>query len=93
VAPPNDQDKIQGKFAREKRPIRLADSTLGHRAHICAFFNNPEDEYKVLLPDHAQDASAFFGRIGQDGGQARHSVHARDSSPGPTSRAIAPCAD
>lgn len=32
------------------RPIRLAGSQLGDRAHICAFFNNPDEEYEVLTP-------------------------------------------
>ena len=32
------------------RPIRLAGSNLGDRAHICAFFNSREDAYRVLLP-------------------------------------------
>ena len=32
------------------RSIRLAGSTLGHRAHICAFFNSSEQAYRVLLP-------------------------------------------
>ena len=32
------------------RPIHLAGSTLDHRAHVCAFFNTPDEEYQVLLP-------------------------------------------
>jgi hypothetical protein len=36
--------------AEIKRQIRLADSTLDSRAHVCAFFNNPDEEYGVLLP-------------------------------------------
>src|SRR5215471_15633765 len=32
------------------RPIRLAGSNLGDRAHICGFFNSREDGYRVLLP-------------------------------------------
>jgi MEDS: MEthanogen/methylotroph, DcmR Sensory domain len=31
-------------------PIHLAGSTLDHRAHVCAFFNTPDEEYQVLLP-------------------------------------------
>jgi len=31
-------------------PVRFAGSTLRDRAHICAFFNGPEDAYRVLLP-------------------------------------------
>jgi hypothetical protein len=29
---------------------RLAGSILSNRAHICAFFNSPEDAYRVLIP-------------------------------------------
>jgi len=32
------------------RPIRLAGSILGYRAHVCAFFSSAEDAYRVLLP-------------------------------------------
>ena len=31
-------------------PISLAGSLLGETRHICAFFNNNEEEYRVLLP-------------------------------------------
>jgi len=31
-------------------PISLAGSQLGETRHVCAFFNNDEDEYRVLLP-------------------------------------------
>jgi hypothetical protein len=31
-------------------PIRFAGSTLGAQRHICAFFGNPEEKYRVLLP-------------------------------------------
>ena len=30
--------------------IRLAGSTLDHRAHVCAFFHTPDEAYRVLLP-------------------------------------------
>jgi hypothetical protein len=32
------------------RPIHLCGSTLDHRAHVCAFFNNADEKYRVLLP-------------------------------------------
>ena len=49
--PSDDEVTIRGEPPREStRPIRLGGSTLGTRAHICAFFNNPDDEYRVLLP-------------------------------------------
>jgi hypothetical protein len=31
-------------------PISLAGAQLGETRHICAFFNNDEEEYRVLLP-------------------------------------------
>lgn len=31
-------------------PIFLAGSQLGETRHVCAFFNNDEEEYRVLLP-------------------------------------------
>lgn len=31
-------------------PIRFAGSTLEDRAHICAFFNSPDEAHRVLLP-------------------------------------------
>ncbi len=31
-------------------PIRFAGSTLKDRAHMCAFFNSPDEAYRVLLP-------------------------------------------
>src|SRR5664279_4293689 len=34
-----------------RSPIRLAGRLLGGpMRHVCAFFNSPEDEYRVLLP-------------------------------------------
>ena len=32
------------------RPIRLGGSMVGRRAHVCAFFNSPAEEYEVLVP-------------------------------------------
>ncbi len=31
-------------------PISLAGSQLGETRHVCAFFNNDDEEYRVLLP-------------------------------------------
>ena len=31
-------------------PFPLAGSHLGETRHVCAFFNNDEEEYRVLLP-------------------------------------------
>jgi hypothetical protein len=30
--------------------VRLAGRTISHTNHICAFFNSPEEQYKVLMP-------------------------------------------
>ena len=38
------------KNLNSEQPIRFAGSTLGSYRHICAFFNNPDEEYRVLLP-------------------------------------------
>ena len=47
----DDKVKVREKDPRERnRLIRLCGSTLRNRAHICAFFNTPDDEYRVLLP-------------------------------------------
>jgi DcmR-like sensory protein len=35
---------------RSAQPIRLAGTVLGTSRHVCAFFRNPDDEYRVLLP-------------------------------------------
>ncbi|MFN7996643.1 MAG: MEDS domain-containing protein [Bryobacteraceae bacterium] len=32
------------------RPIPFAGSQLGESRHVCAFFNNEDEEYRVLLP-------------------------------------------
>ena len=33
-----------------EKPIRFASATLGAKRHVCAFFNSPDEEYRVLLP-------------------------------------------
>jgi hypothetical protein len=33
-----------------EKPIRFASATLGVKRHVCAFFNSPDEEYRVLLP-------------------------------------------
>lgn len=33
-----------------EQPIHFANATLGAERHICAFFNSPEEEYRVLAP-------------------------------------------
>jgi len=37
-------------MAIAEEPIHLANHTLGNERHICAFFNSPDEEYRVLLP-------------------------------------------
>jgi hypothetical protein len=38
------------KMTRTVPPISLAGSQLGAVRHVCAFFSNDEEEYRVLLP-------------------------------------------
>src|SRR6516164_385949 len=46
-----DKQAVNAKSSHKgHRPIRLAGSNLGERAHICAFFKSREDAYEVLLP-------------------------------------------
>jgi hypothetical protein len=35
---------------RSELPVSLAGSELGHVRHVCAFFNNDDEQYRVLLP-------------------------------------------
>jgi hypothetical protein len=37
-------------MTRPQQPISLAGSQLGELRHVCAFFANDDDEYRVLLP-------------------------------------------
>lgn len=34
----------------ESRPVRLAGSILDTKRHVCAFFHDREEEYRVLMP-------------------------------------------
>jgi MEDS: MEthanogen/methylotroph, DcmR Sensory domain len=50
----NDNANLRGRASGESyqsdQPMRLADRVLGARRHICAFFHNLDEEYRVLLP-------------------------------------------
>jgi MEDS: MEthanogen/methylotroph, DcmR Sensory domain len=49
--PADDKVTSHGKALREgSSAIRLGGSVLGHPCHACAFFNNHDDEHRVLLP-------------------------------------------
>jgi hypothetical protein len=37
-------------MAEPTRQVRLAGATLGNSRHVCAFFNDKDEEYRVLLP-------------------------------------------
>jgi hypothetical protein len=39
-----------GRAGKSSEPIRFAGSVLGAQRHVCAFFHNPDEEYRVLLP-------------------------------------------
>src|SRR5438477_11940950 len=34
----------------DNQPMRFANATLGQHRHVCAFFHDTEEEYRVLLP-------------------------------------------
>ena len=52
-----------GMLAGAGQPIRFAGSVLDAQRHVCAFFHNPDEEYRVLLPfikdGFAQGEKAF----------------------------------
>lgn len=51
MVPIDDSGKSPCESATKmNRPIHLGGSRLDHRAHVCAFFNSPDEEYQVLLP-------------------------------------------
>lgn len=39
-----------GQSYQSDQPMRLANRVLGAQRHICAFFHNRDEEYRVLLP-------------------------------------------
>src|SRR5258706_14952757 len=39
-----------GTSSEIAQPIRFAGSVLGAKRHVCAFFHNPDEEYRILLP-------------------------------------------
>src|SRR5438046_6297263 len=49
--PTNDNTKFRGGASSESnQPIRFSGSMLGAQRHVCAFFHNSDEEYRVLLP-------------------------------------------
>src|SRR5207302_7082886 len=39
-----------GTPSEASQPIRFAGSVLDEQRHVCAFFHNADEEYRVLLP-------------------------------------------
>jgi DcmR-like sensory protein len=37
-------------MATVEQPVHVGRQTLGSERHICAFFNSPEEEYRVIAP-------------------------------------------
>ena len=51
MEPTHDRVKFGGGKLRDaSEPIRFAGSVLDTHRHVCAFFHNPDEEYRVLLP-------------------------------------------
>ena len=46
----NRVDASGGTPNESSEPIPFAGSMLGAQRHVCAFFHNPDEEYRVLLP-------------------------------------------
>jgi hypothetical protein len=45
-----DAPSTHGTLSDASETIRFAGSTLDARRHVCAFFHNADEEYRVLLP-------------------------------------------
>jgi hypothetical protein len=58
------------------KQVRLAGSVLDHYWHVCAFFGNKEEEYRVLLP-FIKEGLDQGDRIFQIVDQRRHAEHVR----------------
>lgn len=41
---------VPSNLDERRESVRLGGSSLGDRPHVCAFFNNPDEEYDLLLP-------------------------------------------
>lgn len=49
--PSNDKAKFSGGIPSEShRPIGFAGSVFGAQRHVCAFFHNSDEQYRILLP-------------------------------------------
>ena len=53
---------VQSSPGERREPVRMGGSSLGNRPHVCAFFNNPDEEYRSLLPFIAEGLQ--FGEKG-----------------------------
>jgi hypothetical protein len=58
------------------KQVRLAGSILGRYRHVCAFFSNKEEEYRVLLP-FIREGLDQGDRVFQIVDQRRHAEHLR----------------
>jgi hypothetical protein len=47
---PGKAKSRDGLSTDSDRPIRFAGSVLGAQRHICAFFHNADEQYRILLP-------------------------------------------
>lgn len=66
--PTNDHAHVRDGDSKEgRRSIRFAGSVLGAQRHVCAFFHNPDEQYRMLLP--------FITEGFECGDRAFHVVH------------------
>src|ERR1700745_3302042 len=51
MEPTNDGAHVRGGApSKSDQPSRFPASVLRAQRHVCAFFHNPDEEYRVLLP-------------------------------------------
>ena len=46
----NLRGRVSSEGYQSNQPMRLANRVLGAQRHICAFFHNRDEEFRVLLP-------------------------------------------
>ena len=45
-----EENSMNASAEKNEQAIRFAGYDLGPKSHICGFFRNPEEEYRLLLP-------------------------------------------
>jgi hypothetical protein len=63
------------------QPVHVAGRELKRTRHVCALFNNPEEQYRVLMPfiEEGFRSGDFAFHIVDDGRRAGHEARLRDA--------------